>query len=176
MSEEKKYIKKIYKRKSQINLALNRISKEINNDYKNEEDILFIVIMKGGIFFAIDLLKKIKIPSKMDFIFSSSYNQKSKIGKPIVNYLETINPKNQNVILIDDLIDTGETLNNIVKIISDKKPKSIAVATIFDNEKWNHKNIKKYCAFETKENYFLIGYGLDYEEKFRNLNYISIIK
>ncbi|BDV02126.1 MAG: hypoxanthine phosphoribosyltransferase [Candidatus Hepatoplasma vulgare] len=164
------------KGKNEIKIKLRKLAYQINRDFKNEKELLFIVVMKGGMFFASDLLKLIKIDLEIDFIFSKSYEKESKIGKPIINYLNTIDPNNKQVIIIDDLIDTGETLTNIINLIKEKNPKGISVATIFGNEKWSQPEIKKYYLFKTKKDYFVIGYGLDYEEKLRNLSHISIVK
>lgn len=164
------------KGKFEIKIKLKKLAYQINRDFKNEDELLFIVVMKGGMFFASDLLKLIKIDLSIDFVFSKSYEKESKIGKPKINYLETINAKNKKVIIIDDLIDTGETLTNIVKLVKEKQPKSISVATIFGNKEWNFEGVKKYYLFKTKKDHFIIGYGLDYEEKLRNLSHISIVK
>ncbi|AHK22137.1 phosphoribosyltransferase [Candidatus Hepatoplasma crinochetorum] len=177
MGTENNYLLKTIKTDQEINKAVSNLAKILNNRFNNEK-VVFIIIMKGGLYLGLDLARKCKFDIAFDFIYSNSYYLNKKLNKPKITYKKTIDLKNENIIIIDDLIDSGETIFKIIKILKKQKPLSISVIALYNKRRNNEflKDIKKYICFSEIPPGFLLGYGLDYDEKYRNLNYLGIIK
>ncbi len=166
-------IKKIIS-KSEIKRKIKEIAKEIESDFAGKE-IIMVGILKGSFIFLSDLIREISLPVECDFIKVSSYKGKEK-GKLKIEFLNSLSLKGKNVIIVEDIVDTGGTLNEIVKRI--KKEKAAVVKTcalIVKKEKIKCKLKIDYSGFKIPDK-FVVGYGLDFEEKYRNLNYIGYIK
>lgn len=178
MKKEKKKLKqKVLIDENKLNKRIEELANQISNDYKNEE-IILICILKGSAYFAIDLSKKItNNVVVMDFMRVSSYgNNTETTGK--VNFILDIseNIENKNVIIIEDIIDSGITLSYLYDYLKGKNPKTLKICVLLDKKARREKNIKlDYVGFEI-ENKFVLGYGLDYNEKYRNLPYIAYIE
>ena len=168
-------IKKLYTQK-EINNRIKDISNELYKQYKNEE-VVFICTLKGAVFFTCDLLKKYKGNARIEFLRVSSYNGKNTTGKIELNLsISKDNIENKNVIIIEDIIDTGYTLKFLKKYINDMKPKSLKICTLLDKKARRKIKIEAdYTGFEI-DDLFVVGYGLDYKEQYRNLPYIGVIE
>ncbi|MBQ6282894.1 MAG: hypoxanthine phosphoribosyltransferase [Bacilli bacterium] len=168
-------IKKLYTQK-EINNRIKEIANELYKQYKNEE-VVFICTLKGAVFFACDLLKKYKGNARIEFLRVSSYNGKNTTGKIELNLsISKDNIENKNVIIIEDIIDTGYTLKFLKEYINDMKPKSLKICTLLDKKARRKIKIEvDYTGFEI-DDLFVVGYGLDYKEQYRNLPYIGVIK
>lgn len=162
--------------KTNIQKRIKTLANEIDNDFKNEE-IIFISVLKGAIYFTMDLLKNIKNENKIiDFIKVSSYKKTESTNKINFQLDVSIDLKNKNVIIIDDILDTGKTMHFLVNYIKNKGPKSIKTCVLLNKEERRIKNITaNYVGFEI-DNKFVVGYGLDFEEKYRFLPYIGVLK
>lgn len=150
------------------------LAKKIEIDYK-EKDINFICILKGSIFFTCDLAKNIGKNVKIDFLRIASYDKENS-GKInlVANLLPSI--RNKDIIIIEDIIDTGKTLNYLVPLLKKENPKSIKVCTLLDKPSKREIDFKaNYVGFEIEDK-FVIGYGLDYDQDYRNLPYIGYIE
>lgn len=159
-----------------IQRRINELALEISNDYNNEE-IVFICILKGASYFAIDLSKKIiNNDVILDFMKVSSYGNNLESTGTINLTLDTsIDIKNKNVIIIEDIIDTGLTLNYLYEYLKNKKPKTLKICTLLDKKERRQENIViDYTGFQI-ENKFVIGYGLDFEDRYRNLPYVGYL-
>ena len=168
---------KILINEEDLNKRITKIANDISNDYK-DEDIILICILKGAVYFAIDLSRQIKCKTlSLDFMKISSYeNNKETTGK--INFKLDIseNIKDKNVIIVEDIIDSGLTLNYLYNYLIKKNPKSLKICVLLDKKERRQKDIKvDYVGFEI-ENKFVLGYGLDYEQKYRNLPYIGYIE
>ena len=156
---------------------VNELAEEISNDYKNE-DIILICILKGSAFFTVDLAKKLTCNSVfIDFMKVNSYeNQTTESNGQIKFKLDISNDiENKNVIIVEDIIDSGYTLNYLYNYLKTKNPKTLKLCTLLDKKERRKININvDYTGFEI-ENKFVIGYGLDYDEKYRNLPYIGYL-
>lgn len=161
-----------------LNERITEIANEISKDYKNEELVL-VCVLKGAAYFAIDLSKKIKNNVViMDFVKVSSYGvgNRESTGKIIFKLDISENIENKNVIIIEDIIDSGITLNYLYDYLKSKNPKSLKICALLDKYERRIKNIKvDYTGFKI-ENKFVLGYGLDYDEKYRNLPYIGYVE
>lgn len=160
-----------------IQKRINELAIEISKDYKNEE-IVLICILKGSTYFAIDLSKKlINNDVILDFMKVSSYgNNLETTGKINFSLDTSIDIKNKNVIIVEDIIDTGLTLNYLYNYLKNKDPKTLKICALLDKKGRRKENINiDYTGFKI-ENRFVVGYGLDFDEKYRNLSYIGYIE
>jgi hypoxanthine phosphoribosyltransferase len=164
----KKYISKEI-----INQEVQKIGDRINNDYSGQK-VLFIVVLKGSIFFASDLLRKIELDCEIETVRASSYGDEM-INSKLRLSIENINMFNKNIIIVEDIVDTGNTLSELVKRIQSEKPKSVEIVTFLSKPEKREKPLDiKYVGIEIAP-YFVIGYGLDYAEQGRNLPDIYIL-
>ncbi|MGC2872241.1 hypoxanthine phosphoribosyltransferase [Ihubacter sp. rT4E-8] len=152
------------------------LGKEISRDYAGEEVIL-IGTLKGAVMFMADLMKNIALDIQIDFISASSYGSGTissgsvKIKKDI-----EIDITGKNVIIIEDIIDTGNTLKYLKEYFLSKNPKSLKICTLLDKPSRRQADVTgDYIGF-TVEDLFIIGYGLDFDQKYRNLPYISYLE
>ena len=166
---------KPYIDRNDINLKVQTMAEAINRDY-NDADPLFLVILNGAFVFAADLYREIRIPSQISFVKLSSYLQANSTGN--VKELIGLNEKivDRNLIIIEDIIDSGLTLRHVRNAIQDLGAASVEVASLFMKpESFHHEFNIKYVGF-TIPNQFIIGYGLDYEGYGRNLPDIFVHK
>ena len=168
-------IRKLYSEK-EIDYRVKELSKELYSIYKKEE-VVFICTLKGAVFFACDLLKKYKGEARIEFLRVSSYKGKTSTGKIELNLsISKENIEGKNVIIIEDIVDTGHTLKFLKGYISDMNPKTLKICTLLDKKSRREVDIDAdYVGFEV-EDLFVIGYGLDYDQKYRNLPYIGVIE
>lgn len=163
--------------KSQIQKELKRVAKILNSKFDNE--LVWLTVMKGGLNLSYELSMLIEAPMVMEYITASSYSNNKKItNKPTINFCKPIDLKGKDVVLVEDLIETGDTIREVIKHLESKNPKSITIVALMkDNKKaklfGKHEEI---YLFKQKPEGFLIGYGLDYNDAYRNLPYIAIIK
>ena len=152
------------------------LGKEISKDYENKE-VTTICVLKGGIMFMSDLVKSITQPLTMDFMAISSYgNETSSTGvvKIIKDLDESIEGK--NVLIIEDIIDSGRTLSYLLKLLEERSPNSVKICTLLDKPERRIVDVKvDYVGFSIPDE-FVIGYGLDYQQNYRNLPYIAVVE
>ena len=153
---------------------IKEIAKEIENDYTGKE-VTLVCILKGSIMFFSDLIRNIDKNIKLDFIRISSYDKyKSGEIKLVKGLLSDI--KGKNIILVEDIIDTGKTMNYLISYLEKQEPNSIKVCTLLDKPSKRTMPFKAdYVAFEVDDK-FIVGYGLDFNEDYRNLNYVGYIE
>ena len=152
------------------------LARQISTDYEGKEPLL-IGILKGSVFFFADLVREISIPVKMDFVRAASYGSQMESSGEIRLTKDVEMPVGgRPVILVEDIIDSGLTLSHIVQIMQEKGPESIKICALIDKLERREKTVAvDYCGFRIEEG-FLVGYGLDYDEKYRQLPEIYIIK
>ena len=159
----------------EVNRKIEYLGKQISIDYAGES-VHIVCILRGAAFFACELAKRITVPVSIDFMSVSSYGDgttSSGIVKIVKDLDESIEGK--NVIVVEDIIDTGRTLSHLLGILSKRKPASIALCTLLDKpERRTHKVDVAYTGFEIPDE-FVVGYGLDYAQKYRNLPYIGVV-
>lgn len=172
----RKDIKEILLSEEQIRSKTRELGKKISHDYKGEEVVL-IGILKGSVMFMADLLKEIEIPCYMDFMAVSSYGNATE-SSGVVRILKDLDYeiKDRNVIIVEDIIDSGITLNYLIGYLKARSPKSVEIACLLNkHEKRKIEIDVKYLGYDV-EDQFLVGYGLDFAEKYRNLPFIGILK
>lgn len=160
----------------QIREKVIELGKQIENDYKGEE-ILVVGILKGANVFTCDLIRQIDLDVKIDFMSVSSYGSGTE-SSGTVRILKDLDTdiKGRNVLIVEDIIDSGRTLSNLVKELQIRKPKSLKLCTLLDKPSRRVVDVDvEYVGFEIEDK-FIVGYGIDYAEKYRNLPYIGIVE
>ena len=153
-----------------IQKRINQISKEIETDFKDEE-IVFICILKGSTYFFTDLTKRVKNTTDIEFMRVSSYGANTISSGEIKLKLDLdVSIENKNVVVIEDIIDSGKTLSYLIKYLKIKKPKKLKLCTLLDKPERRVINDVKvdYVGFVIPD-YFVVGYGLDLDERYRNI-------
>lgn len=162
--------------KRDLNKRIGEIANQISKDF-NKEPILIVCVLKGATYFAVDLSKKIKDNKvEIDFMKISSYSGTTSTGKVNIKLDVNENIEGRNVIIVEDIIDTGISLNYLYDHLIEKKPKSLKIAVLLDKKERRVKDINvDYTGFVIEDK-FVVGYGLDYDEQYRNLDYIGYIE
>lgn len=153
------------------------VAAKISEDYQGKQ-LHLICILKGGAMFMCELAKRIKgVDASFDFMSVSSYGAgttSSGIVKIVKDLDEPLEGK--NVLIVEDIIDTGHTLNHLSKLLMDRGPKSIEICTLLNKPSRREKEVPvKYSCFEIPDK-FVVGYGLDYDQRYRNLPYIGVVE
>lgn len=149
------------------------LAKKIEKDYEGK-DLTLVCILKGSTFFTVDLAKRIDKKLKLQFMKISSYGaEKISSGKINLELDLPDNMENENLLIVEDIIDTGRTLSYLIKHLKQKNPASIKLCTLLDKPERREYDVKvDYVGFEIPDK-FVVGYGLDYNEMYRNLPYIA---
>ena len=169
-------IKKILIDEDELRAIVERLGEQITEDYKGK-DVLLIGILKGSVIFMADLMRAIDLPCNIDFMAVSSYGSgtessgRVKINKDLDNDIQ-----DKDIIIIEDILDSGKTLYYIRDILSARKPASIKICTLFDKPERREADIKADYIGSLVPNEFIVGYGLDYAEYYRNLPFIGVLK
>lgn len=160
----------------QLQERIKEIAQEIKNEYKDEE-VVFCSVLKGAIFFTVDLMKKYEGDCQINFVRVSSYEGENSTGNITLKIpLKKEQIEGKNVIIVEDIVDTGRTFNFLVNYVKEFNPKSVKSCVLLDKEARRVVPFKAdYVGFPI-DDLFVIGYGLDYDEKYRNLPYIGYVK
>lgn len=156
----------------EIKNKITELGKKISKDYKGK-NLILVGILRGAVIFMADLARKISIPMVFDFIAISSYGAETK-SSGVVRILKDLdaNIKGKDVLIVEDIVDTGLTLDYLLRMLKSRKPSSIKVCTFLTKTARRKVNIKvDYSGFDIP-NKFVVGYGLDYAGKFRNVPYV----
>ena len=176
MTIGKDLLKKILISEEQLKERIKELGEQIAADYKGK-DLVVIGILKGAILFLSDLIKEIDLPLVIDFMAVSSYGS-STSSSGVVRILKDSDEdiEGKDVLIIEDIVDTGLTLNYLLGNLQARKPNSIKICCCLDKPSRRTAPVKvDYVGFEIEDE-FVVGYGLDYAEKYRNLPYIGVLK
>ncbi len=171
----KEDLAKILIREEDIRKRIKELGEKISRDYNGKHPVL-VTVLRGAIVFLCDLMREISIPVTLDFLSISSYTGQTHTG--IVRILKDLdeNIENKYVILIEDIIDTGLTLNYILRTLRERRPAEVRVCTLLDKRVRRIVDIPlDYVGFEIPDE-FVVGYGMDYKQNYRNLPFISVLK
>lgn len=167
---------KVFLTEEEIQQRVKELGEQITNDYKGK-DIITFGILKGSMIFIADLIRQIKLNVEVEFILASSYGDSTvSSGNIKITPLYETKITGRHILLVEDIIDTGLTLNKIVAEILLNKPKSFEICSLFvkkQKHKFEHKI--KYTGFEIPDR-FLVGYGLDLDGRYRNLPYVALVE
>lgn len=152
------------------------LGRRITEDYKGK-NLLLVCILKGSVVFMADLMRVIDLPCKIDFMAVSSYGSgvKSSGVVKIVKDLDT-NLEGYDILIVEDILDSGRTLSYICEILKTRNPESIRICTLLDKPARRQVNLKADYVGTEIPDAFVVGYGLDYDEKYRNLPYVGVLK
>jgi len=156
-----------------IDMHVSRLADKISSDYSDKNDLILICVLKGAAIFLADILRKLKIPVTIDYMAISSYEATKSTG--IVRLIKDLDVdiKDKHVLIVEDIVDTGLTLNYLIKNLKTREPKTVEVCTLLDRPRRRIADINiKYVGFEIPD-VFVIGYGLDYNGYYRQLPYIA---
>lgn len=161
--------------KEAIETRIQEMADKINREYEGQE-VHLIGILKGSVFFVCELAKRLTIPVTMDFMSVSSYGAGTESTGRVKIVMDLSEPiKGQNVIIVEDIIDSGNTLSYLMPLLSGREPASIRLITLLDKPERRQKEVPVDDTGFTIPDAFVVGYGLDYAQKYRNLPYIGVI-
>ena len=170
-----KDVERILLNKEEIDVKIGEIGKQISEDYEGKSPI-FVGVLKGCFIFMADLMRNVTCDCTMDFMAVSSYDGTSSTGAVKINKDLSQDVNGRHIILVEDILDSGITLNYLKNYLMVRQPASIKIATLLDKPARRQADIvADYSCFEVPDA-FVVGYGLDYNETYRNLPYIGILK
>ncbi|MCR5319941.1 MAG: hypoxanthine phosphoribosyltransferase [Lachnospiraceae bacterium] len=159
-----------------INEKVKELGARISKDYEGKE-LHMICVLKGGVFFMCELAKRITIPVTMDFMSVSSYGSETK-SSGVVKIVKDLDEPlvGKEVLVVEDIVDSGRTLSYLLDMLKDRGPKSVRLCTLLDKPDRRVKDVHvDYTGFEIPDE-FVVGFGLDYDQKYRNLPYIGVVE
>ena len=167
---------KVLVSEEEINKKIRELGEIISKDYEGKE-VHLICVLKGGVFFMCDLAKRISAPVTLDFMSVSSYGDSTESSgrvKIVKDLDESI--ENKHVLIVEDIIDSGRTLSFLIDMLKSRKPASLKLCTLLDKPERRVTDVKvDYVGFNIPDK-FVLGYGLDFEQKYRNLPYVGVIE
>ncbi len=162
--------------KEQIARRVKQLAETISHDYRNKDELFVICILNGSIFFSADLVRELKIPCIFNCIKAKSYAGTTSTGKVDISYGDSLDVNGKDVLIIEDIVDTGTTLKALIDFYTAKGAASIKVCSFLDKQCRRTADVKvDYYGFEIDDK-FVVGYGMDYNEKYRELPYIGYIE
>jgi hypoxanthine phosphoribosyltransferase len=161
---------------AEVDKRIHEMGEQISRDYAGKE-VHLVCVLKGGAFFMCELAKRITIPVSLDFMAVSSYGagtSSSGVVRIVKDLDEPLDGK--NVIVVEDIVDSGRTLNYLLALLNDRKPLSLKLCTLLDKPERRVVPVEvDYTGFQIPDQ-FVIGYGLDFDQKYRNLPYIGVVE
>lgn len=169
-------IEKVYFSKEELAEIVARLGTQISKDYANK-NLMLVSILKGSVVFMADLMRAITVPCNIDFMCVSSYGSGTTTSGTvkIIKDLD-INLEGKDLLLVEDILDSGVTLSHVSAILKTRNPKSIRICTLLDKPERRKADIHADYSGAHVPDEFVVGYGLDYDEKYRNLPYIGVLK
>jgi hypoxanthine phosphoribosyltransferase len=160
----------------EVNAKIKEIGDKISKDYENQE-VLLICVLKGATFFACELAKRITVPVELEFMKVSSYGNETESSGVVKITQDLDQPiRGKHVIVVEDIVDTGRTLSYLLELLKKRDPASVALCTLLDKPERRVADVAvDYTGFVIPDE-FVVGFGLDYAQKYRNLPFVGIIK
>ncbi|BCY18357.1 MAG: hypoxanthine phosphoribosyltransferase [Chloroflexi bacterium] len=169
------FIGKVLFTPEEIEKRVTFIGNQIHNEYRDSEKLLLLGLLRGSVVFMTDLMRKVQMPLTMDFMSVSSYSGSESSGFVRIDSDHKTNISGWDVILIDDIVDTGFTINTVRKLLLDRNPRSLKICALLDKVERHRIDVPiDYLGFAIPD-VFVVGYGLDIDEKGRNLPYIASV-
>jgi hypoxanthine phosphoribosyltransferase len=172
-----KYLQEILIDEAQLQRRIKELGRQISSDYTDCDDLLLICILKGGVMFLTDLMRHISVPHEIDFLAISSYGRgaRSSAGKVRIDMDLTEEVTGRHLLIVEDIIDSGHTLRFVMDVLEARQPASLRLCTLLDKASRREVEIPVHYTGFVIENKFVFGYGLDLDEKFRNLPFIGVV-
>ncbi len=176
MTVQDKDIKEVLCSEEQLSAKIQELGAAITKDYVGK-DLLMVSILKGSVMVMADLMRAVDLPLQIDFMNVSSYGAgtETKGSVKILKDLD-VDIKGKDLLIVEDILDSGVTLHNLMNLLKQRDPASIEICTLFSKPSRRQVDVEaKYIGFEIPDA-FIVGYGLDYAEKYRNLPYVGVLK
>ena len=169
-----------------LDVIVEKLANQITDKYKEKvleknEKLVILAVLNGSFQFVSDLVKKIDLPIQIEFMFASSYG-KSTVSSGDINIKvgknqEVLEDPETNIVIVEDIVDSGFTLHNLLDYLKTYKPRSLKICALIDKPHRRTNDVKSdYVGFVMEKNEFIVGYGLDYAHKYRNFPYIGVLK
>ena len=170
-------IKDVLFSEEQLSEMIKRMGAQITEDYK-DKNLLLVSILKGSVIIMADLMREIKLPAEIDFMSVSSYGSGTKTSGvvKIIKDLDAEVVNGADLLIVEDILDSGVTLEYLIKVLSVRNPNSIKICTLLDKPERRKANVFADYAGAQIPDAFVVGYGLDYDEKYRNLPFVGALK
>ena len=172
-----KNIQEVMLTEAQIHARIEELGKILSEDYRDKNPVI-LGVMKGVVIFYADMIRKINVPCQMDFMWISSYEGTDSTGSIVVKRDVSTDIKGRHVLILEDIFDTGSSLSFVYDHLMEKEPASLKICTLLDKPSRRKPGVTlqaDYVGF-TIPNAFVVGYGLDYDEYYRNLPYVGVLK
>ena len=170
-------IKTVLVSEEQLKAKVAELGAQISRDYAGK-NLVLVSILKGSVVFMADLMRAVSIPCNIDFMVVSSYGGSNTTTSGLVKIIKDLDGdlSGKDVLIVEDILDTGVTLSNLVPMLKMRNPNSVKICTILDKPSRHKADIQPdYEGFQVPDE-FVVGYGLDYDEKYRNLPYVGVLK
>ena len=172
-----KDILKVLLTEEQIKARIKELGEELSREYADKNPVV-VGVLKGVVVFYSDMIREIKIPCQMDFMCVSSYHGTESTGRTMISKDIASDIYGRHVLILEDIFDTGNSLEFICNHLKNKEPASLKICTLLDKPERRKPGVKVQCDWVgfTIPNEFVVGYGLDYNEYYRNLPYVGVLK
>lgn len=177
MEDYKYYLKEVLIPEADLKKRVAELGLQISQDYADSKDLLLICILRGGVLFLTDLMRHITIPHSIDFMAVSSYGVGGRESQGAVRIKMDLmtDIRDRDVLIVEDIVDSGHTLSSVLQLLSTRKPASLHICTLLDKEERREVEVPiRYRGFSIP-NKFVFGYGLDLDEIYRNLPFIGVV-
>ena len=159
-----------------ITERIDELAREINRVYAGSETLTCIGVLKGSVFFLVDLLKRLEVPVVVDFFQTSSYGSGTVPGEIRIRKDVDLSLRGRDVLLVEDIVDTGHTLRTVLSLLRFRGARSVRLCALLDKKAAREVEVPvDFCGFQI-DNVFVVGYGLDYDERYRNLPYVGVME
>jgi hypoxanthine phosphoribosyltransferase len=173
----RKYLKEVLIDAETLQARIAELGAQLSSDYAQSESLLLVCILKGGVMFLSDLTRHIDVPHEIDFMAAKSYGKgaRATTGNVRIEMDVTAEVAGRDVLIVEDIIDSGHTLHFVMQTLLARNPKSLRLCTLLDKASRREISLESdYVGFAI-ENKFVFGYGLDLDEKFRNLPFVGVV-
>jgi hypoxanthine phosphoribosyltransferase len=173
-----KYVDKVILDEETLQARIAQLAAQVSLDYAGSESLLLVCVLRGGVMFLTDLMRRLTIPHEIDFMAVSTYGRGARATSGIVRIMMDLktNIEGRDILLVEDIIDSGHTLEYLMRILRERMPASLEVCTLLDKPDRREVEIPvKYVGFEIHDE-FVFGYGLDLQERWRNLPFVATLK
>ena len=170
-------IKEVLISEEELKAAVVKLAEEVKNDYKDAKDLLLIAILKGSVVFMADFMRALDVKCEIDFMVVSSYGAGTRTSGNVKIIKDLDVPiEGRDVLIVEDILDSGVTLSNLIRMLKERNPRSLEICTLLDKPERRAAEVyAKYIGIKVPDE-FVVGYGLDFDEKYRNLPFVGILK
>jgi hypoxanthine phosphoribosyltransferase len=177
MQSHEEFLEEVLIPENELKARVRELGEEISHDYKNK-DLHLICILRGGVVFLTDLMKEITVPHSIDFMAVSSYGAGSRTtsGQVRITLDLTASIRGRDVLLVEDIIDSGNTIASVLELLKTRRPKSLKVCTLLDKPARRETEVPIHYRGFTLPDKFVFGYGLDLDEYYRGLPFIGVVR